>query len=72
MIKAAPDGYTIFYSASMLAEIPHTLKAVNFDPFKDFTPISMGAQGPLVLVVSSSLGVNNVRELIAYGKANPG
>jgi tripartite-type tricarboxylate transporter receptor subunit TctC len=73
LIKAAPDGHTIFYSASStLAQIPHTLKAVTFDPFKDFTPISMGAQGPLVLVVSSSLGVNNVRELIAYGKANPG
>lgn len=73
LIKAAPDGYTIFYSASStLAQIPHTLKSVSFDPFKDFTPISMGAQGPLVLVVSGTLGVNNVRELITYGKANPG
>lgn len=73
VIRAAPDGYTIFYSASStLAQIPHTLKAATFDPFKDFTPIALGAQGPLVLVVNSALGINNVRELIAYGKANPG
>jgi tripartite-type tricarboxylate transporter receptor subunit TctC len=37
-----------------------------------FTPISMGARGPLVIIVSSKLGVNNLQELIAYGKANPG
>lgn len=42
------------------------------DPIKDFTPISLGARGPLVLAVNADLGVENVAELVAYGKKNPG
>ncbi len=73
VLKSAPDGHTIFYSASStMAQIPHTLKAATFDPMKDFTPITIGARGPLVIVVNASLGVNNLQQLIAYGKANPG
>lgn len=73
VLKSAPDGHTIFYSASStMAQIPHTLKAATFDPMKDFTPISLGARGPLVIVVHAGLGVNNLQQLIAYGKANPG
>jgi tripartite-type tricarboxylate transporter receptor subunit TctC len=73
VIKSAPDGHTIFYSASStMAQIPHTLSAATFDPFKDFTPITMGARGPLALVVNNALGVKNMAELIAYGKANQG
>lgn len=73
LLKAAPDGHTLFYSASStMAQIPHTLFAATFDPMRDFTPISIGAKGPLVLVVSTSIPVNDVNELIAYGKANPG
>ena len=73
VIKSAPDGHTIFYSASStMAQIPHTLSAATFDPMKEFTPISLGARGPLALVVNNALGVRDVKELIAYGKANPG
>ncbi|HSI60081.1 MAG TPA: tripartite tricarboxylate transporter substrate binding protein [Ideonella sp.] len=73
VIKAPADGYTLFYSASStMAQNPHTMLAATYDPFKDFTPISMGAKGPLVLVVSNTLGVNNVKELVAYAKAHPG
>ena len=73
VLKSAPDGYTLFYSASStMAQIPHTLLAATFDPVRDFTPISIGAKGPLVLVVSTSIPVNDVKDLIAYGKANPG
>jgi tripartite-type tricarboxylate transporter receptor subunit TctC len=73
VMRAAPDGHTIFYSASStMAQAPHTLKAATYDPLTAFTPISMGARGPLVLIVSSELGVNNVQELVAWGKANPG
>ncbi len=73
VMKSAPDGHTLFYSASStMAQAPHTLLAATFDPVRDFTPISVGAKGPLVLVVNSALGVNNVKALIAYGKANPG
>jgi tripartite-type tricarboxylate transporter receptor subunit TctC len=73
VMKSAPDGYTLFYSASStLAQNPHTMAAATYDPMKDFTPISLGARGPLVLAVSGTFPVNNVKELVAYGKANPG
>ena len=73
VIKAAPDGYTIFYSASStMAQNPHTLINATYDPIRDFTPISMGARGPLVLIVNNGLGVKDVKGLIAYGRANPG
>jgi tripartite-type tricarboxylate transporter receptor subunit TctC len=73
VMKSAPDGHTIFFSASStMAQAPHTLKIATYDPVTAFTPISMGARGPLVIIVNSALGVNSVPELIAYGKANPG
>jgi tripartite-type tricarboxylate transporter receptor subunit TctC len=71
VLKSPPDGHTIFFSASStVAQIPHVLKAATYDPINDFTPISMGARGPLVILVSSKLGVKNVQELVAYGRAN--
>jgi tripartite-type tricarboxylate transporter receptor subunit TctC len=71
--KAAPDGHTILYTpASTLAQLPHTLSAVKYDTFKDFTPIAQGALGPLILVVHKSIPATNVRELVAYAKARPG
>lgn len=73
VLRSAPDGHTIFYSASStMAQIPHTLKSATFDPFTDFTPITIGARGPLVIVVNAQLPVKNLQELVAYGKANPG
>jgi tripartite-type tricarboxylate transporter receptor subunit TctC len=73
VMKSAPDGHTIFYSASStMAQNPHTLLAATFDPMRDFTPISMGAKGPLVLIVNAAQPFKNVAELIAYGRANPG
>src|SRR5205085_3482205 len=51
---------------------PFLSKAVPYDVQKDFTPIALVAKGPLALAVASSLPVSNVKELISYGKANPG
>ncbi|MDB5874845.1 MAG: tripartite tricarboxylate transporter substrate binding protein [Ramlibacter sp.] len=71
--KSAPDGHTLLYTpASTMAQLPHTLSAVKYDPFKDFTPVAIGALGPLVLVVHKSVPGNSVRDVIAYAKANPG
>lgn len=71
--RAQPDGHTLMYApSSTLAQNPHTLPQVPYDPFKDFTPISVGGRGPLVLSVHGALPVANVSELIRYIKARPG
>ncbi|MBT2325699.1 tripartite tricarboxylate transporter substrate binding protein [Variovorax paradoxus] len=71
--RALPDGYTLLYApSSTMAQNPHTLSRVSYDPFKDFTPVSMGGRGPLVLSMSTAVPANNVKELVAYVKSHPG
>ena len=71
--RAQPDGYTLLYApSSTMAQNPHTFSQVPYDPFKDFTPISMGGRGPLVLSISTTVPATNVKELVAYVKANAG
>jgi tripartite-type tricarboxylate transporter receptor subunit TctC len=71
--KANPDGYTIMMSVdSTLTVNPHLYKNLPYDPFKDFAPVSIVTQLPLVLVTGAASKATNVRELIALAKANPG
>ena len=71
--KAPADGHTLLYTpASTMAQLPHTLLAVKYDTLKDFTPITVGALGPLVLVLHKTIPATSVRELVAWAKANPG
>lgn len=73
VMRAQPDGYTLLYApSSLFAQNPHTLASVPYDPFKDFTPITMAARGPLVLTVHQSLPVRNANDLIAWAKSHPG
>ena len=71
--RATADGYTILMAViSSHAVAPAMKKEPPFDPVKDFTPIVRIANSVHTLVSRTSLPVSNVRELIAYAKANPG
>lgn len=71
--RAAPDGYTLLWGDNTTFALnPFLYKKLSYSPLEDFAPISSTLRGALVLVVSPSLGVNSVQELIAYAKARPG
>ncbi len=71
--KAPADGYTLILAhQSALTVNPYIYKDVGFDPIKDFIPVSRGTQQPFVLVANPGMKVNNLKEFIAYAKANPG
>lgn len=69
--QSAPDGYTLCIISIAHAVNPW-LHKINFDPIKSFTPVSILASGPNVLVVHPSLPVNSVKELVALAKEKPG
>lgn len=70
--KAAPDGYTIFFGTVANAISTTLYSKLDYDYLKDFTPITLVATTPLVLVANPALPVKNVKELIEYAKSNPG
>lgn len=71
--KSAPDGYTILVATTANLSIsPHLYPKIPYNALKDFTPITLVANSPLILTVSKNVPANNLKELIAYGKANPG
>jgi tripartite-type tricarboxylate transporter receptor subunit TctC len=70
--KAAPDGYTILFTLSSHTINPELYDRLPFDVEKDFVAISLAALIPQILVANPSLPANNVRELIALAKAEPG
>ena len=70
--RAAPDGYTLLVSASTIALNSVLYKKVPYDPVRDFTPITLAATAPNILVVNPKLPINSVAELIAAAKAEPG
>jgi tripartite-type tricarboxylate transporter receptor subunit TctC len=70
--KAAPDGYTLVLGGTgTLAINPSLYNNVGYDPRKDFEPVGLIGTSALVLVVHPSVPAKDIKELIAYAKANP-
>jgi tripartite-type tricarboxylate transporter receptor subunit TctC len=72
--KAPPDGHTLYVgSITSLAMNVYTQKSIQYDPVKDFAPVSLGMTMPMFLVVNpTTVSATSVKELIALLKANPG
>ena len=70
--KAAPDGYTVLYNTSSITLSPALYKSLPYDVQRDLAPVGLTATVPLGLVVNPAIPANNVKEFIAYAKANPG
>ena len=70
--KSPPDGYTILIVANPFVIVPSHSAKPQYDPLKDFIPIAKVAVIPLVLATYPSAPFTNIKELVAYAKANPG
>jgi tripartite-type tricarboxylate transporter receptor subunit TctC len=71
--KSDADGYTLYYgTATGMSFAPAAKKVAPYDPVNDFTPISMVGIFGFFIFSHASLPVNNINELIAYARANPG
>jgi len=71
--KAAPDGYAMLtVIAGYAANVTLYQGKLPFDPRKDLTPVSLAGVAPLILTANPNFPAKDVRELIAYAKANPG
>jgi tripartite-type tricarboxylate transporter receptor subunit TctC len=70
--KSAPDGYTVLFTLSSHTINPKLYAKLPFDVERDFSPISLAALIPQILVAHPSVPANNIRELIALAKSEPG
>lgn len=70
--KATPDGYTLFLAGATHGINPGLRKKLPYDSIKDFAPITLIADSPLIFAAHPSLSVSNIRELVALAKSRPG
>ena len=71
--RAVPDGQTLLYTIVIThTQNPHLYAKLPYDPVKDFTPLTQVMKSATVLIAPPNAPFNNVKELVAYAKANPG
>jgi len=70
--KVAPGGYTLLHSPSIIILLPYVMKSISYDLAKDFAPVMLTGLTQFALVVSPTLPVNSVKDLIALAKSKPG
>ena len=69
--KAAPDGYTLMVSASVHVINPFLYKSVPYDVVNDFTPVTLLADGPLIVSTTPSVPANNLKDFFALVRKDP-
>jgi tripartite-type tricarboxylate transporter receptor subunit TctC len=69
--KSAPDGYTLLVSASVHVINPFLYKSVPYDVVNDFTPVSLLADGPLIVSTTPSMPANNLKDLFDLVRKDP-
>src|SRR5260370_17904531 len=69
--KAAPDGYTLLVSASVHVINPLLYKSVPYDVVRDFTPVTLLAEGPLIVSTMPSVPANNLKDFFALVRKDP-
>jgi tripartite-type tricarboxylate transporter receptor subunit TctC len=70
--KATPDGYTIAITSSGALAISPSMEKIAYDAQRDLQPVTLVAKVPEMLVVATSVPANNLQELVALAKAQPG
>jgi len=70
--RATPDGYSIVFVSTSFIVNPSLFAKIPYDPYKDFAPVTLAAISPNLLSIHPSIPAANVKELIAFLKANPG
>ena len=70
-VRATPDGTTILLHSGAIATEPALKKSLPYDVEKDLVAVTTAVKGPFALLVSNETPAKNVKELIAYAKANP-
>ncbi len=71
--RATPDGYTLFFpSGSVMTANQHVYPKLNYDPMKDFVPVTNVVSGPQVLAVPAKSPYRTVKDLIDAARAQPG
>jgi tripartite-type tricarboxylate transporter receptor subunit TctC len=69
--QSAPDGYTFLVTGGNITNNPFLFARTGYDPIKDFEPVTLGAQTPVVLAINPSVPAHSVKELVAWVRANP-
>jgi tripartite-type tricarboxylate transporter receptor subunit TctC len=70
--KAQGDGYTLLFAFSSLSSSAKLISHLPYDPVADFAPVALATTSPLVMFLHPSVPAKDLREFIAYAKANPG